>query len=126
MKEHEQIGCGTQGHLYLVHIYNESDDCRFDAVLGHHGFFSCPQLFKLTVLNLTSLAGCRTWCPTRLQHFCCKALINDLADYSEMKPASQTFIAVMEHVFESQKTAVQSKNVRYNIISQQHWIVTSS
>ena len=72
MREHEQNDCGTQGHLDLVHIYN------------------------------------------------------DLADYSEMKPASQTFIAVMEHVFKSQKIAQQSKNVRYNIISQQHWIVTSS
>ena len=25
---------------------------------------------------ITSLAGCRTWCPTDLQHLCCKALIN--------------------------------------------------
>ena len=47
-------------------------------------FFSCQQLFKHTVLNLTSLAGCRTWCPTdlqpgstNLQQLCCKALIND-------------------------------------------------
>ena len=39
-------------------------------------FFSCLQLFKHTVLNLTSLVGCRTWCPTDLQHLCCKALIN--------------------------------------------------
>ena len=39
-------------------------------------FFSCLQLFKHTVLNLTSLAGGRTWCPIDLQHLCCKALIN--------------------------------------------------
>ena len=41
-------------------------------------FFSCLQLFKHTVPNLTSLAGCRTWCPTDLQYLymCCKALIN--------------------------------------------------
>ena len=24
------------------------------------------------------LAGCRTWCPTDLQHLCCKALINKI------------------------------------------------
>jgi len=29
-------------------------------------FFSCLQLFKHIVLNSTSLAGCRTWCPTDL------------------------------------------------------------
>ena len=39
-------------------------------------FFSCLQIFKHTDLNSTSLAGCRTWCPTDLQHLCCKALIN--------------------------------------------------
>ena len=38
----------------------------------HHGFFSCLQLFKCTVLNSMSLAGCRTWCPPDLQHLCCK------------------------------------------------------
>jgi len=32
----------------------------------------------LGILNLTSLAGCRTWCPTDLQLLCCKALINQL------------------------------------------------
>ena len=26
------------------------------------------------------LAGCRTWCPTNLQHLCCEALINKLND----------------------------------------------
>ena len=39
-------------------------------------FFSRLQLFNHTVLNSTSLAGCRTWCPTDLQHLCCKVLIN--------------------------------------------------
>ena len=39
-------------------------------------FFSCLQLFKHTVQSSTSLAGCRTWCPTDLQHLCCKALMN--------------------------------------------------
>ena len=34
------------------------------------------QLFKHTILNSTSLAGCGIWCPTDLQHFCCKTLIN--------------------------------------------------
>jgi len=29
-------------------------------------------------VKLPSLAGCRTWCPTDLQHLCCKALINKL------------------------------------------------
>ena len=53
-------------------------------------------------------------------------IYNDLADHSEMKPASQTFTAVMEHVFKSQKTALQSKNIKYNVISQQHWIVTDN
>ena len=38
-------------------------------------FFSSLQLFKHTVQSSTSLAGCRTWCPTDLQHLCCKALI---------------------------------------------------
>ena len=35
-------------------------------------YFSYLQLFKHTVLNSVSLAG---WCPTNLQHLCCKALI---------------------------------------------------
>ena len=39
-------------------------------------FFSCLKLFKHTVLNSMSLAGCRTWCSTDLQHLCCKALVN--------------------------------------------------
>ena len=39
-------------------------------------FFSCLQLFKHTFLNSMFLAGCRTWCPTHLQHLCCKALTN--------------------------------------------------
>ena len=42
-------------------------------------FISCLQLFKHTFLNSMSLASCRTWCPTDLQHFCCKALINKAA-----------------------------------------------
>jgi len=41
-------------------------------------FFSCLQLLKHTVLNVTSLAGRRTWCPTNLQHLCCKALIKKI------------------------------------------------
>jgi len=39
-------------------------------------FFSRLQLSNIaTILNLTSLAGCMTWCPTDLQNLCCKALI---------------------------------------------------
>jgi len=64
--------------------HNDSQDlligCRFEAVLVHHGFFSCLQLFKHTVLNSISLAGCRTWCPTDQ---CCKALINRLGQNSQ-------------------------------------------
>ena len=41
-------------------------------------FFSCLKLFKHTVQSLTSLVGCRTWCPTDLQHLCCKALIKKI------------------------------------------------
>jgi len=41
-------------------------------------FFSCLQLFKHTVQSSTSLAGCRTWCPTDLQPLSCKALINKI------------------------------------------------
>ena len=55
-------------------------------------------------------------------------IYNDLADYSEMQPASQVFVAVMEHLFKSWKTdhLHQSKNEKYNIISQQHWILTNN
>ena len=35
--------------------------------------FSPVCNFSNTVLNSTSLAGCRTWCPTDLQHLYCKA-----------------------------------------------------
>ena len=38
-------------------------------------FFSCLQLFKHTVLTY-HLSRLWTWCPTDLQHLCCKALIN--------------------------------------------------
>jgi len=34
--------------------------------------------FQTYYANLTSIAGCRTWCPTDLQHLCCKALINKI------------------------------------------------
>ena len=47
------------------------------AVLVHHGFFLLSATFQTYSPNLTSLAGCRTWCPTDLQHLCCKALVNN-------------------------------------------------
>ena len=42
--------------------------CRFEAVLVHHGFFLLSATFQTYCPSLTSLAGCRTWCPTDLQH----------------------------------------------------------
>jgi len=44
----------------------------------HHGFFLLSATFQTYCPNLTSLTGCRTWCPTDLQHLCCKALINKI------------------------------------------------
>ena len=40
--------CTVAVKLYLE-FERKSDGCRFEAVLVHHGFFSCLQLFKYTV-----------------------------------------------------------------------------
>ena len=45
-------------------------------ILVNENLINRYKLFKHTILNSTSLAGCRTWCPTDLQHLCCKVLIN--------------------------------------------------
>jgi len=44
--------------------------------LGASWIFFLSATFQTYCPNLTSLAG---WCPTDLQHLCCKALINKLA-----------------------------------------------
>ena len=40
--------------------------------------FLLSATFQTYCPNLPSLAGCRTWCPTDLQHLCCKVLINKI------------------------------------------------
>ena len=65
----------------VVEFEHKSDGCRFEAVFMHYGFFILSATFQTYCPNLTSLAGCRTWCPTDLQHLCCKALINKFAEW---------------------------------------------
>ena len=62
--------------ILLWAFKRKSDGCRFEAVLVHHGCFLLSATFQAYCLNSTSLAGCRIWYPTDLQHLCCKALIN--------------------------------------------------
>ncbi|XP_065913296.1 flavin-containing monooxygenase 3-like isoform X2 [Dysidea avara] len=55
-------------------------------------------------------------------------IYNDLANYSEMPPASEAFIAVTEYIFKSRNSdqVCQPKNEKYNFISSQHWILTNN
>ena len=88
-----------------VNIFEcKSDGCR-SSVMAVLDFFSCLQLFQHTVLNSTSLAGCRTWCPTDLQHLCCKVLINKInnicmCDWLGEKGSYRfsNFLTLMNHI----------------------------
>ena len=59
--------CGWQKPIYY--------SCYRKFHILYHGVIATFQTY---CPNLTSLAGCRTWCPTDLQHLCCKALINKI------------------------------------------------
>ena len=52
-------------------------DSQIKETWTDYGFFLLSATFQTYCPNLPSLAGCRTWCPTDLQHLCCKALINN-------------------------------------------------
>ena len=75
------MGPRTQGELtvnwYPCHYMKLFGFFLFSYLFIHGFFFSCLQLLEHTVLNLTSFAGCRTWCPTDFHNLYCKALINN-------------------------------------------------
>ncbi|XP_065915457.1 uncharacterized protein [Dysidea avara] len=130
--------CGIQ-HLY-IHTFNAyHPSMAFLGTLTNISFAYCdmqvmwalrvwlglqqPPLQSTTeILEECDQTNHSAHCHLDLVH-----IYNDLAHYSEMQPASPVFSAVMGHVFKSRETDhLQSKNENYNIISQQHWILTNN
>ena len=84
---HKQVTFqGFHGYKYMKKAGRKypdrlADSCKCSSVnqmtagsSGASWIFSPACNFSniYTVLNSTSLAVCRTWCPTSLQHLCCK------------------------------------------------------
>ena len=75
-------------HNYIINaLFVDSNGDKKDttwigklAIIPYNSKKSAAVIYD-SVNQEVILAGCRTWCPTGLQHLCCKALINKIYIY---------------------------------------------